>query len=256
MNLKYNTAFYTIIRREFIRMLRISSQVFLPAVITTALYFLIFGTLIGKRIGDIDRVSYSLFIAPGLIMMSVITNSYGNVSTSLFSSRFQKNIEELLVSPIPMPILLFGYITGGLIRGTIVALLVFIVANFFVHMHVQHILLSILVILLVAGIFSLAGFSNALYAKTFDEIMLVPTFLLTPLTYLGGIFYSTNMLSPIWQKLSHLNPIWYMVNALRYAIIGSAETNIYIALIFMSGIFVSLIAGNLILLNKGIGLKE
>jgi len=125
-----------------------------------------------------------------------------------------------------------------------------------VHMHVQHILLSILVILLVAGIFSLAGFSNALYAKTFDEIMLVPTFLLTPLTYLGGIFYSTNMLSPIWQKLSHLNPIWYMVNALRYAIIGSAETNIYIALIFMSGIFVSLIAGNLILLNKGIGLKE
>lgn len=256
MDNKSLIALYTLLRREIIRMLRISSQVFLPAVITTFLYFLIFGELIGNRIGSINNASYSLFIAPGLIMMSVITNSYGNVSTSLFSARFQKNIEELLVSPMPMYLLLCGYIAGGLIRGSIIALLVFAVAFCFVNIHIQHIFLTIVVILLVSAIFSLAGFSNALFAKTFDEIMLIPTFLLTPLTYLGGIFYSTSMLTPVWKTLSHMNPIWYMVNALRYAMLGSSETNIITALSLMITVFVSLLWFNLALLKKGIGLKE
>lgn len=256
MDGKLFIAIYTLLRREVIRMFRIASQVFLPAVITTFLYFLIFGSLIGKRIGPINNTSYSLFIAPGLLMMSVITNSYGNVSTSLFSARFQKNIEELLVSPIPMYLILFGYIAGGLIRGSIIAILVFAVAFCFVTIDVQHIFLTITVILLVSAIFSLAGFSNALFAKTFDEIMIIPTFLLTPLTYLGGIFYSTNMLAPLWQKISHINPIWYMVNALRYAMLGTSEANIVTAISLMVIIFISLLGFNLVLLKKGIGLKE
>lgn len=249
-------ALYTLVRRETVRMLRLSSQVFLPAVITTSLYFLIFGTLIGHRIGDINQISYALFIAPGLVMMTVITNSYGNVSTSLFSARFQKNIEELLVSPISMSLILCGYLVGGLLRGLIVATLVFIVASCFVTVSFHNLPFTLLIVFLVSGIFSLAGFTNALYARTFDDIMLVPTFLLTPLTYLGGIFYSINMLSPFWNKISHFNPIWYMVNAMRYAMIGYSETNIYLSLSIIIVLFLSLLGLNLWLLHKGVGLKE
>jgi len=249
-------ALYTLVRREIMRMLRISSQVFLPPVITTTLYFLIFGSLIGPRIGTIDAVPYIAFIAPGLIMMSVITNAYGNVSSSLFSMRFQKSIDELLVSPMNNGLLLLGYITGGIVRGFIVAILVYLVALFFVPLQFNHIPMTLLVIILVSAVFSLAGFTNAMLAKTFDDIMLIPTFVLTPLTYLGGVFYTVDMLPPFWQHVSSLNPILYMVNLFRYAMIGHTNVNITFALSFIMTVFVALCALNLIMLNKGIGLRE
>ncbi len=178
-------AFYTLVRRELIRMFRISSQVFLPPVITSSLYFLILGSVIGSRIGPVEGISYPMFMAPGLIMMTVITNSYGNVSSSLFSTRFQKSIEEMLISPMHDSLLLLGYISGGIIRGLMVAVLVFIVSVFFVPtIEFNHLPLTLLVVILVSALFSLAGFTNAMLARTFDDVMLIPTFILTPLTYL------------------------------------------------------------------------
>lgn len=253
---KQFVALYTIVRRELVRMFRIASQVFLPPVITTALYFLIFGSLMGQRIGTIAGVNYSLFLAPGLIMMSVITNAYTNVSTSLFSVRFQKSIEELLISPIHEGLLLLGYVLGGVLRGMIVALLVFVVACFFLKMEVQNPALAVLVVFLVSATFALAGFANAMVARNFDDVMIVPTFILAPLTYLGGVFYVTSMLPPFWQKISHLNPILYMVNALRHALIGQQEVGIEVSLLLICLTLVSLIALNLILLKKGVGLRE
>lgn len=249
-------ALYTLVRHELVRMFRIASQVFLPPVITTALYFLIFGSLIGPRIGNIQGVSYPLFIAPGLIMMSVIVNSYGNVSTSLFGVRFQRSIDELLVSPMSNGLLLLGYIIGGILRGLIIAFLVFIVASFFLAIEFSHLPMTLLVVVLVSTIFSLAGFTNAMLARNFDDIMLVPTFILTPLTYLGGVFYSINMLPPFWQKISLFNPILYMVNALRHAMIGQQEVSMTLAMGIIIAMMVFLTVLNMILLNKGIGLRE
>lgn len=249
-------ALYTLVRRELVRMFRIASQVFLPPVITTTLYFLIFGSLIGPRIGAIEGVSYPMFIAPGLIMMSVIVNSYGNVSTSLFSVRFQKSIEEMLISPMHNGLLLLGYVLGGVCRGLIVAILVFVVASLFLKIELGHLPLTLLVVLLVSAVFSLAGFTNAMVARNFDDIMIVPTFVLTPLTYLGGVFYSTSMLPGFWQKVSWLNPILYMVNALRQAMIGQSEVNMSMAMSIICLMLVLLTAVNLILLKKGTGLRE
>ncbi|MDI9818753.1 MULTISPECIES: ABC transporter permease [unclassified Legionella] len=249
-------ALYTLVRRELVRMFRIASQVFLPPVITTALYFLIFGSLIGERIGPVQGVSYPQFIAPGLIMMSVITNAYSNVSTSLFSVRFQKSIEEMLVSPMHDSLLLFGYILGGMLRGLIVAILVFLVSCFFVKIQFNHLPLTFFVVLLVSALFSLAGFINAMIARNFDDVMIIPTFVLAPLTYLGGVFYATNMLPPFWQTVSHLNPILYMVNALRYAMIGQQEVNISVALAVISAMVILLTGINMVLLRKGIGLRD
>ncbi|KTC66844.1 ABC transporter permease [Legionella birminghamensis] len=249
-------AFYTVVRRELVRMFRISSQVFLPPVITTALYFLIFGTLIGPRIGKIDGVYYPEFIAPGLIMMTVITNAYGNVSTSLFTARFQKSVEEMLVSPMHDGLLLLGYVLGGVLRGLIVAFLVFLVSWYFVPIDLHHLPMTLLVVLLVSAVFSLAGFTNAMVARNFDDVMLVPTFVLTPLTYLGGVFYSTAMLPPFWEKLSHLNPILYMVTALRHAMIGKQEMNMNLSMCIIFGLMLLLIGVNMVLLKKGVGLRE
>jgi len=249
-------ALYTLVRRELVRMFRIASQVFLPPVITTALYFLIFGSLIGPRIGPIQGVSYPTFIAPGLIMMSVIINSYGNVSTSLFSVRFQRSIEEMLISPMHNGLLLLGYVLGGVLRGLIVALLVFIIASFFLTISFDRLPMTLLVVLLVSAVFSLAGFTNAMVARNFDDVMLVPTFILTPLTYLGGVFYSISMLPPFWQKISYLNPILYMVNALRHAMIGKEEVNMTLAMSIICLMLLSLTLINLILLKKGVGLRE
>ncbi|MGQ3889756.1 ABC transporter permease [Legionella sp. CNM-1927-20] len=247
---------YTIVRREVVRMFRIASQVFLPPVITTALYFLIFGSLIGERIGPIEGIDYITFIAPGLVMMSVITNAYGNVSTSLFSLRFQKSIEEILVSPMHNSLLLLGYVLGGIIRGFIVAVLVILVASFFVTMRIDNIPLTILVIILVSALFSLAGFTNAMIARNFDDVMIIPTFVLTPLTYLGGVFYSTNMLAPTWQKISHFNPILYKVNALRHAMIGYEEVDINLSMSIIFLMVIALTILNLVLLKKGVGLRD
>lgn len=249
-------ALYTLIRRELVRMFRISSQVFLPPVITTLLYFLIFGTVIGDHIGPISGISYAGFIAPGLIMMAVITNAYSNVSTSLFSSRFQKNIEEMLVSPMHNGVLLLGYTLSGVLRGVIVAALVYLVACFFIDIDLKHVPMTFFIIILVATLFSLAGFTNGMLARTFDDVAIVPTFILAPLTYLGGVFYATSMLPPFWQKLSYFNPIFYMVNALRQAMIGQQETNMPIAVSIICIILLLLALLNMILLKKGVGLHE
>lgn len=253
---KQLVSLYTLVRREIVRMFRIASQVFLPPVITTTLYFLIFGSLIGPRIGEIQGVSYPMFIAPGLIMMSVIVNAYGNVSSSLYSVRFQKSIDEMLISPMHNSFLLLGYVLGGMVRGLIVAILVYLIACFFLTVQLSHLPLTLLVVLLVSAVFSLAGFTNAMLARNFDDIMIIPTFVLTPLTYLGGVFYSTEMLPNFWQKVSLLNPILYMVNALRQAMIGQSEVGMGLAMSIICIMLVLLVALNLFLLKKGVGLRE
>lgn len=247
---------YTIVRRELIRMFRIASQVFLPPIITTLLYFLIFGSIIGQRIGQIDGISYTLFIAPGLVMMSVINNSYANVSNSLFSVRFQKSIEEILVSPMHYSLILVGYTLGGVFRGLIVALLVLFISYFFLDLNFKTLPMTLFIILLVSALFSLAGFTNGMLARNFDDVALIPTFVLTPLTYLGGVFYSTHMLSSFWQHATYLNPIFYMINALRHVMIGQQEININITISVIILLLIGLIAVNLILLKRGIGMRE
>jgi len=249
-------ALYTLIRRELVRMFRIASQVFLPPVITTLLYFLIFGTVIGHRLGPIHGIDYATFIAPGLVMMTVITNAYSNVSASLFGARFQKNIEEMLVSPMHYGLLLLGYTLSGVLRGVIVAALVYAVACFFLDVDFTRLPMTFLVVILVAALFSLAGFTNGMLARTFDDVALVPTFILAPMTYLGGVFYATSMLPLFWQKVSYFNPIFYMVNALREAMIGHQEINMALSMSIICTILVSLIILNVALLKKGIGLHD
>ena len=216
-------AFYTILRREIRRFARIWPQTLLPPAITMSLYFAIFGHFIGGRIGKMGGFTYMQYIVPGLIMMSVITNSYSNVSSSFFSAKFQHSIQELLVSPTPNWVILVGYVLGGVARGLCVGVIVTILSLFFTHLALQHLLLTITVVLLTAIMFSLGGFVNAIYAKNFDDVSIVPTFVLTPLTYLGGVFYSIDLLPDFWQKLSLLNPVLYMVNAFRYGILDVSD---------------------------------
>ena len=247
---------YTLVRRELIRMFRIATQVFLPPVITTLLYFLIFGAVMGQRIGPIEGASYMLFIAPGLVMMSVITNAYINVSTSLFSVRFQKSIEELLISPMHDSLILLGYTLGGILRIVIVAILVFLVAYLFLDIDIKSLPMTLVIVVLVAAVFSLAGFTNGMLARSFDDVAIVPTFVLTPLTYLGGVFYSTTMLPPVWQQVSAFNPVLYMVNALRHVMIGQQNVNMTLAMSLICTMLVGLTVLNLVLLKKGVGLRE
>lgn len=247
---------YTIIRREWVRMFRIASQVFLPPVIQTLLYFLIFGAVIGTRVGLVQGVSYMQFIAPGLIMMTVITNAYSNVCTSLFNVRFQKSIEEVLISPIHYSLILVGYTFGGVLRGLIVASLVFLVSSLFLSFDLHRLPMTFFVVVLVATLFSLAGFLNGMLARSFDDVALVPTFILTPMTYLGGVFYATSMLPVFWQKVSFINPIFYMVNAVRHAMIGSQEINMPLAMSIIVVMLVFLTGLNLRLLKNGVGLRE
>jgi len=226
-------ALTTIVHREIRRFLRIWPQTLLPPAITMVLYFVIFGRLIGKQIGEMGGFSYMQYIAPGLIMMSVITNSYGNVVSSFFGSKFQRNIEELLVSPVSPHIILIGFTLGGIFRGLLVGLIVTLLSLFFTQLQVHHLGITILVVLLTAAIFSLGGFINAVFARNFDDITIIPAFVLTPLTYLGGIFYSINLLPPFWQKVSLANPILHMVNAFRYGILDVSDISIGVAIGFM-----------------------
>ena len=219
-------AFLTILRKEIKRFSRIWIQTLLPPVITMALYFVIFGKLIGDRIGDMGGFSYIQFVAPGLIMMAVLTNAYANVVSSFFSAKFQRSVEEVLVSPTPNYIILLGYTMGGVARGLCVGFLVTILSLVFTNLHIDNWALTGLIVLLTSMLFSLAGFINAVYANTFDEISIVPTFILTPLTYFGGVFYSINLLPEFWQQVSLLNPILHMVNAFRYGILGITDINI------------------------------
>lgn len=220
------TAFSTIFRREVRRFTRIWPQTLVPPVITMSLYFVIFGSLIGSRIGEMGGYSYMEFVVPGLIMMAVITNSYGNVVSSFYSAKFQRSVEELLVSPTPNWVVMAGYVLGGVARGLIVGLVVTLIALVFTSLTVQHIGLTVLIVFLTSVLFALAGFINAIFANSFDDISIIPTFVLTPLTYLGGVFYSIELLSPFWQGLSKLNPILYMVNAFRYGVLGVSDISV------------------------------
>ncbi|MFC4655146.1 ABC transporter permease [Rheinheimera marina] len=252
--MKYRIALQSILYKETNRFLRIWVQTLVPPAITMTLYFVIFGALVGSRIGDMGGFSYMEFIVPGLIMMAVITNSYSNVASSFFSAKFQRNVEELLVAPVPNYIIVLGYMGGGVARGLLVGFIVTLLSLFFVDIQIHHALVLISTVVLTAMLFSLAGLINAVYAKTFDDISIIPTFVLTPLTYLGGVFYSLSLLPPFWQGVSQINPIVYMVNAFRYGFLGVSDVHLGLAfgviLLFIAAFFG--IAMNLISSGRGL----
>ena len=246
----------TVVRREVMRILRIWGQTLMPPAITMTLYFLIFGGLIGSRVGQMDGIRYMDFIVPGLVMMSVIQNSYGNISSSFFGAKFGRHIEELLVSPMPNWVILGGYVAGAVLRGVMVGAIVLCIAMLFTKVRVPHPLVMVSSVLLGAVIFSLAGFINAVYAKKFDDVAIVPTFILTPLTYLGGVFYSVKLL-PAWaEAATHANPIFYMVNAFRYGLLGVSDVSMWTAYGLMLGFVGVLGALALWLLKRGVGLRS
>jgi len=250
------TALYTIARREITRIMRIWGQTLVPPAITMTLYFLIFGSLIGRRIGEMGGFDYMDFIVPGLVMMSIIQNAYGNISSSFFGAKFGRHIEELLVSPLPNWVILLGYVSGAVLRGLAVGAIVLLIAMCFTHVRIPHPLVMLSTVLLAATVFSLAGFVNAVYAKKFDDIAIVPTFILTPLTYLGGVRYSVTLLPEFWQKVSYLNPVLHMVNAFRYGLLGVSDVPLWIAYAVMLGFTAGLSLLALRLLEKGVGLRS
>lgn len=249
-------AFNTIVIREVRRFMRIWVQTLIPPAITMVLYFVIFGSLIGSRIGNMEGYSYMQFVVPGLIMMSVITNAYSNVVSSFFSAKFQRNVEEMLVSPITNMVILGGFVIGGVVRGLAVGVIVTLLSLFFTHLHVAHPLITCVIVLLTAVLFSIAGFINAVYAQSFDDISIIPTFVLTPLTYLGGVFYSISLLPEFWQQLSRLNPVLYMVNAFRYGVLGISDINVSVALVMIIVFIAIAFVYALQLLNSGKGLRN
>ncbi len=257
MNLELNlVALRTIVRKEVVRVLRIWVQTIVPPAITMTLYFIIFGNLIGRRIGPMDGFDYMQYIAPGLIMMSVITNSYGNVVSSFFGAKFGRHIEEMLVSPMSSATIVLGHVAGGVLRGVLVGALVTVIALFFTDLDVQHPFITISVVLLSSVVFALAGFINAVFAKKFDDISIIPTFVLTPLTYLGGVFYSISLLPEPWQTLSLANPILYMVNAFRYGILGTSDIELGTAYAILLFFCVLLFVICLSLMRRGVGIRE
>jgi ABC-2 type transport system permease protein len=245
----------TIVRKEVTRILRIWGQTIVPPAITMTLYFIIFGELIGRRIGEMGGFSYMQYIVPGLVIMSVITNSYGNMVSSFFGAKFGKHIEELLISPLPNWIILAGYVTGAVLRGLMVGAVVMAVSLFFTPIEVQHPLALLTVLLLTAVVFALAGMVNAIFAQKFDDIAIIPTFVLAPLTYLGGVFYSIALLPEFWQRVSVLNPILYMVNGFRFGMLGVSDVSLALAygVILFAGAI--LFACCLYLLHRGVGLR-
>ena len=249
-------AFRTLVRKEVTRLFRIWSQTFVPPVITMTLYLLIFGHLMGPRIADMNGFPYIQFIAPGLIMMAVINNAYMNVVSSFFSTKFMKNIEELLIAPISNHTIILGYCIGGIIRGLVVGVLIAGVTLLFTHLHIRHFLTILVSIVCAAAIFSLAGFINAIFARTFDSMSIIPTFILTPLTYLGGIFYSVRILPPFWQTVSHYNPMLYLINTFRYGVLGVSDVDIHFSLIIMLASILVLYSFCYLLMQRGVGIKE
>jgi ABC-2 type transport system permease protein len=256
LNSNYLIALHSILRKETNRFLRIWIQTLVPPVITMSLYFVIFGNLIGSRIGQMNGFDYMSFIVPGLIMMSVITNSYSNVASSFFSAKFQRNVEELLVAPVPNYIIIWGYVGGGVARGLIVGFLVTCVSLFFVDLHIFNIFILILSVLCTSVLFSIGGLLNAIFAKSFDDISIIPTFVLTPLTYLGGVFYSVSLLPGFWQTVSHFNPVFYMINAFRYGFLGIADVSLVWSFTVIGLFIIVLYSIVAILLKKGIGVRS
>jgi len=254
--MRHSVAFRTIVFKEIHRFLRIWPQTLLPPVVTTSLYFLIFGTLIGDRIGPMEGVPYLAYIVPGVVLMAVITNAYGNVVSSFYSTKFQRHIEELLIAPVPNWVILAGYVSGGIGRGLAVGGVVMGIAAAFSPLQMAHPAVVAAVFLLTATLFSLAGFLNALFANSFDDISIIPNFVLTPLVYLGGVFYSIDLLPGPWRTLSLANPILYMINAFRYGFLGVSDVGLSHAFAIISG-FIAVLAGlALWLLERGTGLKS
>jgi ABC-2 type transport system permease protein len=248
--------FKTIVIREYGRIIRIWGQTIVPSVVTSVLYFAIFGSLIGRRVGTMDGIDYKQYIAPGLIMMSVITNSYGNVVASFFGAKFGKHVEELLVSPLPNWVIVAGYATGGLVRGLLVGVAVTLVSLVFTRLHIHHLLVVFTALLLTSLIFALGGFLNAMFAKNFDQVNWIPSFVLTPLTYFGGVFYSISLL-PDWARtLSYGNPILYMVNAFRFGFLGVSDVHVGGAFALMAAAAALLFAAAVTLMNLGTGIRD
>ncbi len=257
MNTHYQwVAFQTIVVKEIRRFVRIWPQTLLPPAITMTLYFVIFGNLIGSRIGDMGGFGYMQFIVPGLVMMSVIQNSYGNVVSSFYSTKFQRSIEEMLVSPMSSVTILLGYVAGGVARGIFVGLIVTLLSLFFTELQIQHVLVTILVVVLTAVLFSIGGFINAMFANKFDDVAIIPTFVLTPLTYLGGVFYSIDLLPGFWRTVSLFNPVVYMVNTFRYGLLGVSDVDVLGSLAAILLFTVGLFALALWMLNRGIGIRQ
>lgn len=249
-------ALKTLLRKELTRIFRIWTQTLLPPLVTQTLYFLIFGHFIGSQIGDIHGISYMAFIVPGLVMMAVISNSYGNVVSSFFGSKFQRNIEEMLVSPMKPWVILAGYTLAGVLRGVLVGVMVFIVSCFFVAPHVEHPWIVLLFMVIAAMMFSLAAMINGIFAKNFDEVAFFQNFILTPLIYLGGVFYSIERLPVIWQHISLINPLVYMINGLRFGFYGISDVNIWISIGLLVVFTAILWVVNLTLISRGIGIKN
>lgn len=249
-------AFSTIVVKEIRRFTRIWQQTLLPPAITMTLYFIIFGNLIGSRIGPMDGVDYMAFIVPGLIMMSVITNAYGNVSSSFYSNKFQRSIEELMVAPVYPSVILAGYVMGGVARGVAVGVIVTLLSLYFTELKIHDLSVVVTVTFLSAILFSLGGFINAIFATKFDDISIIPTFVITPLTYLGGVFYSISLLPDFWQDVSKLNPILYMVNSFRYGILGISDIDVSHAIIMLLVFIAVLFATSVWLLKRGTGMRQ
>ncbi|NND68109.1 MAG: ABC transporter permease [Halioglobus sp.] len=249
-------AFMTILRKEIRRYLRIWPQTLLPSAITMSLYFVIFGSLIGSRIGEMGGFSYMQFVVPGLIMMAIVTNSYSNVVSSFFGSKFNHSVEELLVSPVPNYVILMGYVTGGVTRGLFVALVVTLVSLFFTRLQIHSYFVVVVVVLMTSTLFALAGFINAVFANSFDDISIVPTFVLTPLIYLGGVFYSMDLLPDFWAGVSQLNPLVYVVNAFRYGVLGVSDVSLTFALGMIGFFTVLAFALSMHLLSSGTRLRQ
>lgn len=250
-------SYYTMVRKDVVRMLRIWPQTFLPAIVTSTLYFLIFGAFLGSRIGEIHGVSYIMFVVPGLVMLSVVMNSFMNTAFTMFSSKFfNRNIEEILVSPTPPWVLIAGFVSGGIIRGVSTGILVLIVALFFTHLAIHSIGIVALFLVLSSLVFALAGLVNGVYAKSIDGINIVPTFVLTPLVYLGGVFYSADSLPGFWGTLTKFDPIFYLINGFRYGFLGIADVSIWTSLGVLGAFVVVLVGINWYLLKIGLGLKQ
>ena len=248
--------FKTIVIKEILRFSRIWVQTIIPPVITMSLYFVIFGNLIGSQIGDMDGVRYIDYIVPGLIMMAVITNSYANVVSSFYGCKFHHHIEEMLVSPLPNYLIILGFMVGGIARGMAVGLAVSVVSLLFTPLSIHNPAVIVSIVILTSALFSLAGLINGVYAKSFDDISIVPTFVLTPLTYLGGVFYSISMLPEFWQHASRVNPVLYMVNAFRYGFLGVSDISIGLSYLIIAGFLLLLYGYALYLLTTGHGIRR
>lgn len=250
-------SFHTIVRKDVMRILKIWPQTFLPSVVTSVLYFLVFGTVLGEQIGSVDGFSYLQFVVPGLVMLAVVTNSFSDVATVFFTSKFfSRSIDEILVSPTPPFVLIAGFVGGGIVRGTLVGALVLLVSSLFVPLSFAHPFVTAFFLLLSSLVFSLAGLVNGIYAKSFDGISIVPTFVLTPLVYLGGVFFSIRALPEFWQHLATINPIFYLINGFRYGLLGISDVSILAAAAVLAGCSAILVAINWYLIRTGLGLRQ